>query len=81
MGSYNQEQQTFTAAAEKAIVKWILKLDDFGFSPGIDHLMGMVKHLVKLDFQRQVPVRNFAEGTNCAQHNLIGKNTITRFLN
>jgi len=25
----HQEQQTFTPAAEKAIVKWILKLDDF----------------------------------------------------
>jgi hypothetical protein len=69
----HQEQQTFTPAAEKAIVKWILKLDEFGFSPRIDHLMGMVKHLAKLDFQRQVPVPNFA------QHNLIGKNWITRF--
>jgi len=47
----HQEQHTITPAAEKAIVKWILKLDDFGFSPRIDHLMGMVRHLVKLDFQ------------------------------
>jgi len=43
--------------------------------------MGMVKHLVKLDFQRQVPVPNFAQGKNPAQHNLIEKNWITRFLN
>jgi len=62
-------------------VKWILKLDDFGFSPRIDHLMGMVKHLAKLDFQKQVPVRNFAQGKNPAQLNLIEKNWITRFFN
>jgi len=43
--------------------------------------MGMVKHLAKLDFQRQVPVPNFAEGMNFAQHNLLRKNWITRFLN
>jgi len=43
--------------------------------------MGMVKHLLKLDFQRQVPVRNFAQGKNPTQHNRLGKNWITRFLN
>jgi hypothetical protein len=71
----HQEHQTFTPAAEKAIVKWILKLDDFQFWPRIDNPIGMVKHLQKLDFQRQVPVPNFA------QQNLIGKNWITCFLN
>jgi len=76
-----QKQQTFIPAAEKGIVKWTLKLDDFGFSPRIYHLIGMVKHLAKLDFQRQVPVCNFAQGKNPAQHNLIEKNWITRFLN
>ena len=43
--------------------------------------MGMVKHLAKLDFQKQVPVRNFAQGKNPAQLNLIEKNWITRFFN
>ena len=43
--------------------------------------MGMVKHLAKLDFQRQDPVSNFTQGKNPTQHNLIGKNWITRFLN
>jgi len=76
-----QEQQTFVPAAEKGIVKWTLKLDDFGFSPRIYHLIGMVKHLAKLDLQRQVPVCNFAQGKNPTQHNLIEKNWITHFLN
>ena len=43
--------------------------------------MGMVKHLAKLDFQRQVPVRNFTQGKYPTQCNLIGNNWITRFLN
>jgi len=48
----HQEQQSFTTAAEEAIVKWIRKLDDYGFSPGIDNLLGMVKQLAKHDFER-----------------------------
>jgi hypothetical protein len=43
--------------------------------------MGMVKHLAKLGFQRQVPVHNFTQGKNPAQCNLIEKNWITRCLN
>jgi len=43
--------------------------------------MGMVQHLAKLDFQREVPAPNFAQGKNPAQHNLMGKNCITPFLN
>ncbi|KAG0636800.1 hypothetical protein HOY80DRAFT_872155, partial [Tuber brumale] len=29
----HQEQQIFTPVAEKAMVKWVLKRDDFGFPP------------------------------------------------
>ena len=43
----HHEQQIFSPAAEKAIVKWILKLDSFGFSPRVDILMGLVQHLAK----------------------------------
>ena len=43
----HHEQQIFSPAAEKAIVKWVLKLDSFGFSPRVDILMGLVKHLAK----------------------------------
>ena len=57
------------------MVKWIVKLDDFGFSPRVDILMVLVKHLVKDENQRPVQVQDFAEGKN------IGKNRITRLLN
>jgi hypothetical protein len=43
--------------------------------------MGMIKHLAKLGFQRQIPVHNFTQGKNPALCNLIEKNWITRFLN
>ena len=39
----HHEQQTFSPAAERAIVKWILKLDSFGLSPRVDILMGCVR--------------------------------------
>ena len=32
--------------AEKSVVKWILKLDDYGFSPRVDILMGLVQVVV-----------------------------------
>ena len=43
----HQEQQIFSPASEKAVVRWVLKLGDFGFSPRVDILMGLVKHLAK----------------------------------
>ena len=54
----HHEQQIFSPAAEKATVKWILKLDDFGFSPRVDILMGLVKHLAKNEGLRQVLVQD-----------------------
>ena len=77
----HQDEQIFSPVAEKAIVKWILKLDDYGFSPRVDILMGLVKNLAKEEAARQVPVRNFAVGKKPAQSNLIGKNWVTCFLN
>ena len=50
----------------------VLKLDDFGSSPRVDILMGLVKQLGKNDSRRQVQVQDFAEGKNT-----IGKNWIT----
>ena len=71
----HHEQQIFSAVVKKAIVKWILKLDSFGFSPRVDILMGLVKHLAKDESQRQVQVQDFVEGKN-----ITGKNWISRFL-
>ena len=69
------EQQILSPAAEKAIVKWVLKLDSFGFSPRVDIFMGLVKHFAKDESQRQVQVQAFEEGKH-----IIGKNWISRFL-
>ena len=33
--------------AEKAVVRWVLKLGDYCFSPRVDILIGLVKHLAK----------------------------------
>ena len=79
--NHNQDELIFSPAAEKAIVKWILKLDDYGFPPRVDILMGLVKNLAKEEAARQVPVQNFAVGKKPAQSNIIGKNWVTRFLN
>ena len=72
----HQEQQIFSPEAEKAMAKWILKLDDFGSSPRVEILMGLVKHLAKDESLRQVQVQDFAEGKN-----ITGTNWITRFPN
>ena len=63
-------EQTFTPAAEHAIVQWILKRDDFGFPPRLDHLMQKVRHMALSERKRQIPL---SEG----QLNPIGKNWIT----
>ena len=49
-----EDEQIFSPTAEKAVVKWILKLDSYGFSPRVDILMGLVKHLAKEDTERQI---------------------------
>ena len=43
--------------------------------------MGMAKHLAKDPKKRQVQIKDFAQGKNPPQENIIGKNWITRFLN
>jgi hypothetical protein len=69
----HQEYQIFSPAAEKAIVQWILKLDDFGMPPRLDYLMESVMAMAKEERFRQVQVRNFPQGKNPAQLHLIGK--------
>ena len=72
----HQDEQTFSPAAEKAVVKWILKLDDYEFSPKVDILMGLVKHLAKEEDTKRQVQQNLAQ-----KPYRIGKNWITRFLN
>ena len=65
----HHEQQIFSPVAEKAMVKWILKLDDFGFSPRVALLIGLVKHLAKDESQQQVQVQDFVEGKSIISKN------------
>ena len=67
--------------AEKAIVHWILKLDDFGMPPRVDYLTEAVMELAKNEKSRQVQVCSQPQGKNPAQMSLIRRNWITRFLN
>ena len=67
--------------AEKAIVRWILKLDDYGMPPQVDYPTDAVMELAKNEKYRQVQVRSQPQGKNPAQTSLIGRNWITRFLN
>ena len=76
----HQEQQIFTPAAEKAMVNWVLKQEEFGFPPQVDHLMGMAKNLAKEEKEWQVQIRTTAQGNNPPQINLLGKNWMPQFL-
>ena len=49
---------------EKAIVRWILKLDDYGMPARVDYLTGAVMELAKNEQSRQVQVRNQPQGKN-----------------
>jgi len=69
----HSDEQVFSPAAERAIVRWILKCNDFGFPPRLDHLMQKIKFLAKNEHQQQVPMGR-------QQKHLIRKNWITHFL-
>ena len=43
----HEKEQLLSSAAEEAIVKWILKLDDWGFPPRLDRLWEKVNVLAK----------------------------------
>ena len=51
----HRDEQTFSPAAEKAVVKWILNLNDYGFSLKVDILMG----LVNISLRRRIPCGRF----------------------
>ena len=60
----HHDQQIFTPMTEKAIVRWILKLDDYGMPARVDYLTGAVMELAKNEQSRQVQVRNQPQGKN-----------------
>ena len=54
----HHDQQIFTPTAEKAIVRWILKLGDYGMPPRVDYLTDTVMDLAKNEKSRQVQVHS-----------------------
>jgi len=68
-------QQLLTPAEERAIVRWIVQLEEFGFPPRVRHVkeaIVLLKH-PELDLEEEA-IEGYFEGA-------IGKNYLTRFLN
>ena len=76
----HQGEQLFSPAAEKAIVRWIVRMDDFGIPPRLDHLWDMLQAMAETE-RKALRQRLAAEGKRSIVHEKIGKNFITRFLN
>ena len=76
----HEGDQILSPAAEKAVVKWILKLDDHGFPPRLDRLWQMVEKLA-INEREALRARYEAEGRHNKVWDHIGKNWITQFLN
>ena len=67
----HEKEQLLSAATEEAIVKWILKLDDWGFPPRLDHLWEKVNVLAKVEKEaRQQEAQ--AEGSRRLVYDHIG---------
>jgi len=68
-------QQLSTPAEERAIVRWIVRLEEFGFPPRVSHVkeaIVLLKH-PELSLEEEA-IEGYFEGA-------IGKNYLTRFLN
>lgn len=76
----HEGDQVLSPAAEKAVVRWILKLDDCGFPPRLDRLWQAVENLAVAE-REALRARYKAEGRKNIVHDHIGKNWITQFLN
>jgi hypothetical protein len=76
----HEGDQIISPAAEKAIVKWILKLDDYGFPSRLDRLWQMVEKRA-VEERAALKARYKAEGGKNKVHDTIGNNWITQFLN
>ena len=75
----HEKEQLLSAATEEAIVKCILKLNDWGFPPRLDRLWREVNVLAKVVKEaRQQEAQ--AEGSRRLVYDHIGQNWITQFL-
>ena len=73
----HEKEQLLSAASEEAIVKWILKLDSWGFPPRLDRLWEKINVLAKAEKEAQ---QAQAEGSARLVYDHIGQNWITQFL-
>ena len=55
VSKFTSLSRLFSPAAEKATVKWILKLGDYGFSPRADILMGLMKKEENVSLEPWLP--------------------------
>ena len=67
----HSDELVFSPAAERGIVRWILKGIDFGFPPWLNHLIQKVKFSAKNKHQWQVPMGH-------QQKHPMGKSCITK---
>ena len=75
----HEKEQLLSAASEEAIVKWILKLDSWGFPPRLDRLWEKINVLAKAEKEAQ-QAQARAEGSARLVYDHIGQNWITQFL-
>jgi hypothetical protein len=76
----HEGDQILSPAAERAVVKWILKLSDHGFPARLDRLWEMIE-VVAVKERELLRARYEAEGRRNIVWDHIGKNWITQFLN
>ena len=76
----HEGDQVISPAAEKAIVKWILKLDEYGFPPRLDRLWEKVETIAVAE-REALHARYDTEGRRNRRYDHIGRSWITHFLN
>jgi len=76
----HQGDQVLSPAAERAVVKWILKLSDHGFPARLDRLWEIIEVVAVKEWEL-LRARYEAEGRRNVVWDQIGKNWIIQFLN
>lgn len=75
----HEGDQVLSPTPEKAVVRWILKLDDCGFPPRRNRLWQAVENLAVTE-REALRARYKAEGRRNIVYDHIGRNWITQFL-
>ena len=75
----HESDQILSPAAEKAIVRWISKLEQHGFPARLDRVWQMAESLA-VEERKALKERYKREGRKNVVHDTLGKNWITQFL-